>query len=53
MSSKTVAVVGATGVFGKEISLSLLKLGHKVVALTRSSNGKRYIVQNLARAGAK
>ncbi|KAF4654404.1 Leucoanthocyanidin reductase [Perkinsus chesapeaki] len=52
MSSKGVAVVGATGLFGKEISLSLLKFGHKVAAFTRNIDDKKSIIEELQKAGA-
>lgn len=53
MSQKTVAVVGATGLFGKSISLALLELGHKVIAITRSISSKEDIIKELEKAGAK
>ncbi|KAF4660807.1 Leucoanthocyanidin reductase [Perkinsus olseni] len=53
MSSKTVAVIGATGLIGKSISLALLRLGHKVIAVTRSISSKEVIAKELENAGAK
>ncbi|KAF4653462.1 Leucoanthocyanidin reductase [Perkinsus chesapeaki] len=53
MPSHTVAVIGATGMFGKEISLSLLKLGNAVIAFTRSITDKKSVIQQLECAGAK
>ncbi|KAF4689462.1 Leucoanthocyanidin reductase [Perkinsus olseni] len=52
MSSKTLAVIGATGLFGKSISLAPLKLGHKVIAVTRSVSDKAAIAAELEKAGA-
>ncbi|KAF4687995.1 Leucoanthocyanidin reductase [Perkinsus olseni] len=52
MSSKTLAVIGATGLFGKSISLAPLKLGHKVIAVTRSISDKAAIAAELEKAGA-
>ncbi|KAF4665506.1 Leucoanthocyanidin reductase [Perkinsus chesapeaki] len=53
MPTHTVAVIGATGMFGKEISLSLLKLGNAVIAFTRSITDKKSVIQQLECAGAK
>ncbi|KAF4702004.1 Leucoanthocyanidin reductase [Perkinsus olseni] len=53
MSSKTVAVIGATGLTGKSISLAVLRLGYKVIAVTRSVSSKEVIAKELENAGAK